>query len=698
MLRSKLILPGLAIALAGGAFAQDGTDTCTTPTAIGEGSFAFDTTTMLGSDDLTGCNSNLVGAGPYFYQDMFWVYTATVAGDLLIDTEGSSFDTQLAIHSGIDCAAVCVDNDDDDGTGLLSTLTLYGVNIGDQYVIQVGGWGTGAGFGMLNVTSFVAPPIHPNNDCSAAATITGTGAFPFDTSGATSSGFDGGGGTCSNTNNQDIFMQWTAPAAGDYLFDTFGSPYDTKLSVHTGIGCAATCGDYNDDTNGLQSQVSLSGLAMGDSVLIQVGGYMANFGPGTLNIASWVDPCSSGVDDSFEDNDDCANAVTMATGYHPNLFLADLDPDNYSITIPAGEILNVTVVLISGDVDINLYDNTCFLIGGGVGTLLYSNITGAPQTVVVEIINYPFSGANCAEYDLDVSTAPDPCQTGSDDTYEENDDCASAAPVGDGTITGLFITATDKDHYSTCVGDGDTIDVDILFLDAQADMDLFLWDAADYNCGTGYGTTDLANGFSVTDNETISWTNLTGASLDVVIEVQIYSGDCNDYDLVVSGSDCSGISNAGTPFCDPAANNSTGAPAILAGTWGSGVGSDLHLEITSGVPGQLAYFLVGTEATAGIAVSNGLFCLVGTSTAQFFRYNVGGTDMNSIGGFDATGTMINSFGTSTTGFGFDVPSTIPASPVITITAGNTWHFQGWYRDTPAGVGTSNFTNGLSVTF
>ncbi len=168
---------------------------------------------------------------------------------------------------------------------------------------------------------------------------------------------------------------------------------------------------------------------------------------------------------------------------------------------------------------------------------------------------------------------------------------------------------------------------------------------------------------------------------------------------VASGTGCSsGNNGTGTPFCDPAVNNSTGVPAVLTGTTGSGVGSGVHLEITSGVPGQLAYFLVGNEATSGLVVSNGQFCLVGTTTAQFYRYNVGGTDMNSIGGFDATGTMINSVGTSTTGFGFDVPNTIPASPLITITAGNTWHFQGWYRDTPAGVGTSNFTNGLSVTF
>ncbi len=182
------------------------------------------------------------------------------------------------------------------------------------------------------------------------------------------------------------------------------------------------------------------------------------------------------------------------------------------------------------------------------------------------------------------------------------------------------------------------------------------------------------------------------------------SGEWNDAELTHFATDSfivewdGGSGSVGTPFCDPASSNSSGGPAILAGSNGTGVGTDVHLEITGGVPGQLAYLLVGNEATSGITVSNGLFCLVGTPTAQFFRYNVAGTDMDSIGGFDATGTMINSFGTSTTGFGFDIPNTIPSTVPTTIMSGDTWHFQGWYRDTPAGVGSSNFTNGLSITF
>ncbi|MCP5020493.1 MAG: DUF1566 domain-containing protein [bacterium] len=151
-------------------------------------------------------------------------------------------------------------------------------------------------------------------------------------------------------------------------------------------------------------------------------------------------------------------------------------------------------------------------------------------------------------------------------------------------------------------------------------------------------------------------------------------------------------------FCDPATNNSTGAPAVLAGTWGSGVGSGLHLEITGGVPGEFGYLIAGNEVTSGIQISNGLFCLAGTSTAQFFRYYVAGTDMSAAGSFDASGIFVNTVGTSSTGYGFDVPSTIPATIPITILSGDTWHFQGWFRDTPTGSGSSNFTNGLSATF
>ncbi len=161
----------------------------------------------------------------------------------------------------------------------------------------------------------------------------------------------------------------------------------------------------------------------------------------------------------------------------------------------------------------------------------------------------------------------------------------------------------------------------------------------------------------------------------------------------------------GTTFCDPGSANSTGASTTLSGfpLTNAGIGggmSDLHLECSNGVPSEFGYFLVGSASNdPGTVMSNGRLCL---GTAPYFRYSVAGTTSNSIGIFNAAGVLENLPGTSTVGpvgmeTGFDVPDAIVGAPQV-ITAGSTWHFQVWHRDTPAGVGTSNFSNGLSVTF
>ena len=160
---------------------------------------------------------------------------------------------------------------------------------------------------------------------------------------------------------------------------------------------------------------------------------------------------------------------------------------------------------------------------------------------------------------------------------------------------------------------------------------------------------------------------------------------------------CGAFAQTGATFCS-ATPNSTGAPAILAGSLGTGVGSDLHLEVSGGVPNEFGYFLVGNEVTSGVVISGGMNCIIGTSTAQLFRYNVGGTAAMSVGRFDGAGVFQNLVGTSLAGSGFDVPRMIPSSVPFPILSGDTWNFQLWYRDTGVMSGHSNFSSGLSVTF
>ncbi|MEZ6004342.1 MAG: hypothetical protein R3F33_09170 [Planctomycetota bacterium] len=153
-------------------------------------------------------------------------------------------------------------------------------------------------------------------------------------------------------------------------------------------------------------------------------------------------------------------------------------------------------------------------------------------------------------------------------------------------------------------------------------------------------------------------------------------------------------------FCEPADNNSTGNPVTLSGSANAGVGAGLHLEANGGPLNEFGYFLIGTgaETVSPLAISDGHLCLSVTGGNVFGRYNVTGGALNSIGAFDAAGTLVNFVGTSTSGTGYDVPTNIPIPGFTTIQAGDTWHFQLWYRDTPAGTGHSNLSNGVSYTF
>ncbi len=129
----------------------------------------------------------------------------------------------------------------------------------------------------------------------------------------------------------------------------------------------------------------------------------------------------------------------------------------------------------------------------------------------------------------------------------------------------------------------------------------------------------------------------------------------------------------------------------------------LHVDAFDGPGGEFGYFLMGTGAGQNILAFEGLLCL----DNPIGRYNanaataLGNPAMNSIGMFEhASGRFLNTAGTALSGFGFDVPLTLPNPPGPgSIIPGDTWHFQLWYRDKDAlGQGSSNFSYALGVTF
>jgi len=86
--------------------------------------------------------------------NIWFCYTATCSGDVTVSLLGSSFDTMLAVYD--DCKCYPNSNDliecnDDAGNSYQSEITFAAIE-GNQYLIEVGGYGTEKGQGVLNVS------------------------------------------------------------------------------------------------------------------------------------------------------------------------------------------------------------------------------------------------------------------------------------------------------------------------------------------------------------------------------------------------------------------------------------------------------------------------------------------------------------------------------------------------------------------
>lgn len=111
-----------------------------------------------------------------------------------------------------------------------------------------------------------------------------------------------------------------------------------------------------------------------------------------------------------------------------------------------------------------------------------------------------------------------------DDNFEENDDIASATPIGLGATNGL-VQDVDADFFAYTIPDGQNLRIDALFAHAVSDLDMYLYDST--------GAT-LDQGFSGTDDETITYANCSGGDQQLFIEIDNFGAACNDYDLVLS--------------------------------------------------------------------------------------------------------------------------------------------------------------------
>ncbi|PWK17541.1 T9SS type A sorting domain-containing protein [Xanthomarina spongicola] len=107
---------------------------CDGAIAVGCGETYSGNTEFATIDDLDSCAGNTFGNRPGV-----WHTVVGTGGDIIIDTNDSSFDTKLALYSGSCGSLICLDSDDDGGVGTRSEIT-FSSNAGETYYVYVTGF------------------------------------------------------------------------------------------------------------------------------------------------------------------------------------------------------------------------------------------------------------------------------------------------------------------------------------------------------------------------------------------------------------------------------------------------------------------------------------------------------------------------------------------------------------------------------
>lgn len=95
--------------------------------------------------------------------------------------------------------------------------------------------------------------------------------------------------SCAMGGGADHIVSFTAPSAGQYVFETVDSDYDTALAAFDTCDVTSELA-CNDDAAGQQSQITLN-LDAGQTILLVVDGWNGDTGPWVLNVNAGTDSC-----------------------------------------------------------------------------------------------------------------------------------------------------------------------------------------------------------------------------------------------------------------------------------------------------------------------------------------------------------------------------------------------------------------------
>lgn len=202
-------------------------------------------------------------------KSVWWRWTAPLNGNVTLSTSASnSFDTLLAVYIGdsLEELQLVGWNDDDDRTGVWTSVLTFYAREGTEYRIAVDGWN--GGFGEISLT--VAMAEHDDLEDARNLTTDAISDVSF-TNNATRE--IGEPSIAGSSVGQSLWWKWVAARSGQAEISTFGSDFDTTLAVYQGESLSTfDLLSENDDSGGALSSRLAMDVVAGETYWISVDG------------------------------------------------------------------------------------------------------------------------------------------------------------------------------------------------------------------------------------------------------------------------------------------------------------------------------------------------------------------------------------------------------------------------------------------
>ncbi len=588
-----------------------------------------------------------------------------------------------------------------------------------------------------------------NDECTGALPLSPGASLGFDTTSATLSAPTW---VCDPSTAGDLWYTVTSTGNGSIAVDCCGATFDSMIEVFGGSCGSLTYITCSDDNCGLQSSAQF-GVTTGTTYFVRVGGFGGATGSGVLTAT--FTPSAGG-------NDECAGAtpLTLTVPESFDTGAASLSAPAWPCALNGGPDLWYRYTAVAnGDLRVNTctsaYDTALEVFVGSCGSLTPiacnddvcgtgSQITwgaSAGLTYFIRVGGYNgLSGAGV----LTLEVPPPPALTIVNNLGGTWIDIAS-------TGTPLSLTDDGEVDVPTTIGNalfaaglarvgsnggvrfdgtalnipGPNVQIPAGGLFGGGQVLVPFWDDIDTQSGTvGEIYFQETQGRLIVQWQAVGFYNQPATEratfqLQVLgsgpIFAQFLYQDIQGTRAAGGGSATIGYQAGGIQNDVQWSFNVPGAVAngtvlSLLPIGGGGIGSN-YCTANANSTGQTGR--IAGSGSASVAANNltlraerlpqNAFGFFLTSTTQGFVANPGGSAGNlcvtgSIGRYVGPGQIKNSGASGSFSLLLNLPQTPSPGGFVTVLAGQTRNFQAWHRDVVGGAATSNFTDGLAVTF